>query len=387
MRGNGLQKKDFVESGVGCIHYGQIYTVYGTSTDRTISFVSSELAETLRSAKPGDLVVTTTSENLDDIGKAVAWLGDHEIAIGGHSCSYSHEMDPLYAAYLFQTADFGRQKRKFAKGTKVKELSAKDLAKILVPVPPRVIQETVSETLCKMEKLQSELESELDLRIRQYEYYRDQLLTFPESTGGGLQWMTLSDVGTFTRGRRFVKDDVVSDGGIGSIHYGEIYTRYGVAATTPLTRIRQDLAPTLRYASQGDVVIATVGETVEDVCKAVAWLGEEEVAVHDDCFILRHTLNPKFVSYYFQTARFNAEKVKYVTRAKVKRMSSESLGRLSIPVPSEGEQARIVSILDKFNTLTTDLTAGLPAEIALRGKQYEYYRDMLLTFPELAEAA
>ena len=113
VRGNGLQRKDFIEDGVGCIHYGQIYTFYGTATRTTKSFVTPQLATILRKADPGDLVVTTTSENIEDVGKAVAWLGDADIAIGGHSCVYSHCLNPLYAAYFFQSAEFRRQKKKF----------------------------------------------------------------------------------------------------------------------------------------------------------------------------------------------------------------------------------------------------------------------------------
>lgn len=95
-------------------------------------------------------------------------------------------------------------------------------------------------------------------------------------------------------------------------------------------------------------------------------------------------MNPKFVSYYFQTKAFNAEKSKFVARAKVKRLSSESLGKLTIPVPPLEEQERIVAILDKFDVLAKDLSSGLPAELVARRRQYEYYRDRLLTFREAA---
>ena len=76
VRGNGLQKKDFTETGVPAIHYGQIYTYYGLSTVKTKSFVSPELAETLRKVEKGDVVITNTSENLEDVGKALVYLGD-----------------------------------------------------------------------------------------------------------------------------------------------------------------------------------------------------------------------------------------------------------------------------------------------------------------------
>ena len=191
----------------------------------------------------------------------------------------------------------------------------------------------------------------------------------------------MGDIGQFTRGRRFTKTDIV-DFGIPSIHYGEIYTRYGTATRSAHTHVRTELGASLRYARTGDVVVAAVGETVADVGKAVAWLGDTDVAVHDDCFYFRHALNPKFVSYYFQTDTFHSQKNKYVARAKVKRLSGDDLARISLPVPTLTEQERIVNILDKFDALVNDLSIGLPAELNARRRQYEYYRDKLLTFEE-----
>lgn len=193
----------------------------------------------------------------------------------------------------------------------------------------------------------------------------------------------MGEIGKFTRGRRFTKEDYTSDG-IGCIHYGDIYTQYGTSAKEVVSHVRSELAGSLRFAKTGDVVIAAVGETVEDVGKAVAWLGQEDVAVHDDCFTFHHDQNPKFVAYCFQTPIFNAEKNKFVARAKVKRLSGESLAKLKIPVPPLEEQARIVGILDKFDALVNDLSSGLPAEIKARRQQYEHYRDCLLTFQEAA---
>ncbi|MGM9974253.1 MAG: restriction endonuclease subunit S, partial [Clostridiaceae bacterium] len=79
IRGSGLQKKDFTENGIGCIHYGQIYTYYGAYTNKTKSCVSPELANKLKKVSPGDLVIAITSENVEDVFKCVAWLGDEEI--------------------------------------------------------------------------------------------------------------------------------------------------------------------------------------------------------------------------------------------------------------------------------------------------------------------
>ncbi len=182
IRGNGLQKKDFTESGVGCIHYGQIYTHYGTFASETKSFVSTEYAKKLRKANYGDLVIATTSENVEDVGKAVAWLGDSEIAISGDAYVYKHNQNPKYIAYLFQTEHFLAFKRMNVSGTKVTRISGENLAKYIIPIPPIEIQEKIVSILDRFETLVNDLTNGLPAEIaavkEQYEYYRNKLLTF-----------------------------------------------------------------------------------------------------------------------------------------------------------------------------------------------------------------
>lgn len=196
----------------------------------------------------------------------------------------------------------------------------------------------------------------------------------------------LNEIGQFIRGRRFTKADYV-ESGINAIHYGEIYTQYGVWTDKVVSQVRSDMASTLRYAQPGDVVITDVGETVEDVGKAVAWIGDDKVAIHDHCYAFRHDMNPKFVSYYMQTTSFVAEKARYVARTKVKTLLIDGFSKIRIPVPPREEQDRIVAILDKFDILTSSISEGLPREIELRRTQYAHYRDKLLNFVALEEAA
>lgn len=247
-----------------------------------------------------------------------------------------------------------------------------------IPVPPIEVQRAIVEVLDRFTELEAELETEREARRLQYAHYRDSLLTFKDDD----ESRALGEVGTFERGRRFTKGDVV-EAGVPSIHYGEIYTRYGVSAKTAVTEVRADIRGRLRFAKPGDVIFAGVGETVEDVGKAVAWLGEDEVAFHDDTFRFRSVyLDPAFIAYLSQTAPFQRQKDPMVSRAKVKRLSGESLARIRVPVPPLEEQRRIVAILDAFDALVNDLSSGLPAEIAARRQQYAYYRDRLLTFKE-----
>ena len=182
IRGNGLQKKDFQDVGVPCIHYGQIYTYYGIETERTKSFINSELARKLQKAKTGDLIVATTSENVEDVGKSLVWLGKEEVCIGGHSCIIRTEQNTKFLAYLFRTRFFQIQKEKRVLGTKVIELYPKNLAKIKIILPPLFEQERIVSILDNFNTLTNSLSEglpkEIELRQKQYEYWREQLLNF-----------------------------------------------------------------------------------------------------------------------------------------------------------------------------------------------------------------
>lgn len=287
---------------------------------------------------------------------------------------------PGYVAHLLRSSGPAILRAARKTGGSVASIESSKLFSFRIPIPPLEVQREIVKVLDAFTKLEAELEAELEARRRQYQYYRDALLGFADQE---VRWTTMGEIGEFFRGRRFTRNDLDPEG-VACIHYGDIYTQYGTAATITISHVRTDMQSTLRFAKPGDVVIAGVGETVEDVGKAVAWLGEGDVAIHDDCFAFRHSMNPKFVSYCFQTTAFHAEKNKFVARAKVKRLSGESLGKLAIPVPSLSEQARIVAILDKFDALVNDLSSGLPAEIAARRNQYGHYRDRLLTFREAA---
>ncbi|HQR81841.1 MAG TPA: restriction endonuclease subunit S, partial [Thiotrichales bacterium] len=198
-----------------------------------------------------------------------------------------------------------------------------------------------------------------------------------------VEWLPLGQpkVGEFIRGGGLQKKDF-TDTGVGCIHYGQIYTHYGTYAYKTKTYVSEAFFNKARKAKTGDLVIATTSENDEDVCKSVAWLGSEEIAVSSDACIYRHKLNPKYVSYFFQTEQFQKQKRQHITGTKVRRVNADDLAKILIPIPSSEEQARIVAILDKFDALTNSITEGLPREIELRQKQYEYYRDLLFSFPK-----
>lgn len=256
-------------------------------------------------------------------------------------------------------------------------------SQIEIPLPPIEVQTEIVRILDKFTSLEAELEAELkaelDCRKRQYEYYRDKLLSFENVGGQEVEWKKMSEVGTFIRGKRFVRTDIVEEG-IPCIHYGDIYTYYGLAATKAKTYLKPEKAEKMKFASKNDVVIVGAGENNMDIGVGVAWLSDEKVAIHDACYIFKSKMNPRFVSHYLRGSNYHLQIKKYVCEGKICSISSKSIGRSLIPVPSLQEQERIATILDRFESLTTALQSGLPAEIVARRQQYEHYRDKLLTF-------
>ena len=202
-------------------------------------------------------------------------------------------------------------------------------------------------------------------------------------SGVNVEWKELGTLGEFTRGNGMQKNDF-TDEGFPAIHYGQIYTKYGLSAEETFTFVSKELANKLKKAKKHDLLLATTSENDEDLVKPLAWLGPH-AAISGDMMLFRHKQNVKYLAYYFHTDAFQAEKRKYITGAKVRRVSSRDLAKIRVPIPSPDNpeksmaiQAEIVRILDTFTALTAELTAELTA----RKKQYNYYRDQLLRFDE-----
>ena len=278
-----------------------------------------------------------------------------------------------------------------------------------VPVPTLDVQKRLVNVLDNFEAICTDLNiglpAEIEARQKQYEYYRDLLLTFAE-TGStlvtdrqtdrqtelsaikliqyvfGYAPVRLELIAKISRGGNFQKKDFVASGRP-CIHYGQMYTYFGIHTDKTLTFVDDEIFEKSKTAKSGDIIMAVTSENVEDVCLCTAWLGSEEVAVSGHTAIISHNQNAKFMSYYFHSSDFFSQKKKLAHGTKVIEVTPNKLNDIIIMLPSIEKQEKIVSILDRFDTLCNDLSAGLPAEIEARQKQYEYYRDKLLSFNEL----
>jgi len=266
----------------------------------------------------------------------------------------------------------------------VPTINTAKVAKIKIPIPPLTIQKEIVKILDNFTQLEAELEAELEARKKQYEHYREQLLMVNDEglmgDGTKVEFRALGEFGKLVGGSGLPKTDF-TDSGIACIHYGQIYTHYGVYSDKTISFVSLSSAKKLKKVNQGDLIIAKTSENVEDVCKTVAWLGNDEIVTGGHTAILNHEQNPKYLSYYINGAEeFQTQKRKYTTGVKVKDVSLKNLAKIKIPIPPISKQKEIVAILDKFDALVNDISTGLPAEIAARKKQYEYYRNQLLEF-------
>ena len=178
IRGNGIQKSDFVEDGFGCIHYGQIHARYGFSAEETLSKIEESLYKKCKKAQKGDVILATTSEDAEGVAKPFVWLGDEKIAVSGDAFIYHHNQNGKFMGYQFLTHKFMQFKVKNATGAKVVRISGDNMSKFEVALPSIEKQNEIVDILDKFEASIQNLEAQLSQREKQYEYYCNKLLTF-----------------------------------------------------------------------------------------------------------------------------------------------------------------------------------------------------------------
>ncbi len=387
-RGNGLLKSDLQDKGRPVVHYGQIHTQYNLSIDKTISYVNDALFHKLKKAKPNDILIATTSENVKDVGKSIAWLGNEEVAFSGEMYSYSTNENPKFIVYYFQTWFFQKEKEKKITGTKVMRIHGNDLKKITIPIPPLEIQQEIVKILDAFTELNTELNTELKARKKQYQYYQNMLLDFNDINQNhkdakeklaqkpypkrlktllqtlapkGVEFRKLGEVCDFQKGKSITKKAVtfgkvpVISGGRQPAYYHNEANRSGETIAISSSGVYAG------YVSYWDIPVFLA-----------------------DSFSVspkQKTLMPKYLFHYLTTQQDAIHATK--STGGIPHVYSKDLQNFLIPIPPLEIQQEIVKILDQFSILTTDLLAGIPAEIKARKKQYEYYREKLLTFKPL----
>jgi len=302
------------------------------------------------------------------------------------------EMNPKFG-YYYISSFFKEYINRHAVEATVKSIRKPMLVKFEVPVPPLEIQEAIVEILDKFTNLEAELEAELEARTLQYEYYRGSLFgTLKDPATGlpaiaglvktlcpdGVEYRSLKDVvaknyggGTPSKSKAEYWDGNIPWASVGDLSDDVL----------EVTDTRSKITEEGVKGSSTNIVPAGAVIVAIKINPGRMKIAGMNLAINQDIrgLVLNDSMNARFLTYYFRTLMFAGH------GTIVKSITNKHLMETKIPVPPMEIQQRIVDILDRFDALTSSLSEGLPAELAARRSQYEYYRDQLLTFPRKGE--
>ena len=261
-------------------------------------------------------------------------------------------------------------------GAGIPSVEKKILENLVIPVPPLEVQDEIVRILDNFTALTAELTAELTARKKQYSWYRDYLLKFENK----VKIVKLKDIATEMYRGNGIKREEIRKIGIPCIRYGEIYTDYGISFEKTKSYTDENLIINKKYIEYGDILFAITGESVEEIGKSTAYIGKEKCLVGGDILVMKHKQDPVYLSYVLSTENAQKLKSKGKIKSKVVHTNATDIGEIEIPLPPLEVQKRIVEVLDNFEKICNDLNIGLPAEIEARQKQYEFYRNFLLTF-------
>lgn len=264
---------------------------------------------------------------------------------------------------------------KMFRGSGIKNINKNDFFNMLVPVPPLEVQCEIVRILDNFTLLSAELSAELSARQKQYEYYKNLLLE-PKVNYKNVKFMKLRDIGQVKMCKRILKSQTNSISGIP-------FYKIGTFGKEPDAYISEETYKEYinkyNYPKKGDILISCAGT----IGRTIVYDGQPAYFQDSNIVWLEH--NEKIVLNKYLMYCYSLEPWNISTGGTIARLYNDNILRAEIPVPPLEEQERIVNILDRFDKLCNDISEGLPAEIEARKKQYEYYRDKLLTFKELKD--
>lgn len=370
-RGSGIKREQVTVSGIPCVRYGEIYTTYGIWFDKCVSHTDVSLISGPKYFEHGDILFAITGESVEDIAKSCAYVGHEKCLAGGDIVVLKHAQNPKYLAYALSTLDARKQKSSGKVKSKVVHASVPSIKAIRVPLPPIEVQREIVRILDNF----TELTAELTARKKQYEYYRDKLLTVDKTT----KVVPLREVvkhscsgGTPTKGGvEYYEKGNIPWIRTQDVRFNEIY---GVDSYITEKAVEKTSA---KWIPKNCVIVAISGASAGRCA-----INRIRATTNQHCLNLEIDPQQALYRYVFHCISCKYQELLGKKQGARGDLNSTLILDTEIPLPALIEQERLVSILDRFDALCNDLTSGLPAEIAARQKQYEFYRDKLLTFKE-----
>ena len=371
----GKTKSDFENGNAKYVTYKNIFNNIQVEFN-LLETVQVDKNERQNFIEYGDVLITGSSESKEEVGMSstVTFVPDEQIYLNSFSFGIRFNEDiellPEFTKYLFRSIRLRKQIEKTASGVTRYNISKVTFKKIKVPLLPLEIQEKIVQILDKMTEYVTELTSELTSRKKQYSFYRDKLLSFEDEVYQ-VEWKTLGDIGKVSMCKRILKNQTSDDG---EIPFYKIGT-FGKVATSFISReLFEEYKLRFSYPKLGDILISASGT----IGRTVVFNGEDSYFQDSNIVWLEHDESQVLNRYLYYFYQMNPWKVS--DGGTISRLYNGNIEKTTIPVPSLEIQSRIVQVLDNFDMVCNDLNIGLPKEIELRQKQYEYFREKLLTF-------
>ncbi len=374
-RGSGITRDQVTPEGIPCVRYGEIYTTYGIWFDKCVSHTSEEAITNKKYFEFGDILFAITGESVEEIAKSCAYVGEEKCLAGGDIVVLKHNQNPQYISYALSTTTAQQQKSKGKVKSKVVHSSVPAIKEIRIPLPPLPVQNEIVRILDNFmditAELIAELTAELTARKKQYEYYRELLLMFDSS----IQWDELGNIIDFRNGKGH-EQAIVSKG-----KYIVVNSKF--ISTNGIVKKYSDYQISPLFA---DDILMVMSDLPNGKALAKCYLVDS-----NDTYTLNQRIGAlkvkdnKLVStrFLYYILNRNKQLLKYDNGLDQTNLKKNDILSILIPLPTLSEQERIVAILDRFDAICNDLISGLPVEIEARRKQYEYYRDKLLSFKEV----
>ncbi|MCO6565171.1 MAG: restriction endonuclease subunit S [Apibacter sp.] len=383
----GKIKADFENGNMPYISYKNIFDNIEVNFNE-LETVQIADSENQHEVKYGDVLFTGSSETADEAGISSVVTTKFKDKVYLNSFSFALrfndgiEILPEFSKYLFRSHFMRCEISKTASGVTRFNISKMRFKKIQIPIPPLHIQTEIVRILDKFTALTAELTAELTARKKQYNYYRDKLLTFKENE---VEWKTVEEIFYLKNGYTPSKSESKfwENGDIPWFRMEDIREN-GRVLNDALQKINKIAVKGGKLFSENSIIISTSATIGEHALVTVSYLSNQRftnISLKEE---YQDHFDIKFVFYYcFILCNWCK---KNTTVSNFSSVDMNGFKKFKFPIPPLKEQARIVEILDKFDALTNSITEGLPREIALRQKQYEYYRNLLLDFPKVQES-
>ena len=365
-RGKGLQKSDFTDSGMPCIHYGQIFTYYGGFTNSTISFVSPETAKECSIVHHGDTILAITSENVQDLCKSTIWLGDEDIVTGGHSGIFRHNQNSKFLGYYFQSEYFNHQKAKYAKGTKVIEINPEDiLNRIKIKLPDLETQQKIVQILDLSNDTINKLENRIVIEKQKLNALCQKLIYSKKPN------KKLENVAKSVNGYAFKSSDYVENGKytiltIANVQKGEV----DLNNSSHLDAIPYDIRPWQKLEI-GDIVISMTGNVGR-----VARIDKQNCLLNQRVGkIIPENINADYLYYLLSYVRFENRMRHQAQGGAQDNLSVKDINNFKLYVPDDNVQNEISNCLNCQNKTIKLLKKNLENA----KQQYKYLLNHLIS--------